>query len=78
MLAHTDCLKSRRIYVFSNFGLPFLKMDFSVQKRKRKSLTIAQKVEICTLVEKKTDYSEISAKVGIAKSTISGTIGSET
>ena len=49
-----------------------------VQKRKRKSLTIAQKVEICTLVEKKTDYSEISAKYGIAKTTISGIIASET
>ena len=83
MLAHTDWLKSRRIYVFEIFGLPFLsslqnKMDSSVQKRKRKSLTIAKNVDICTLVEKKTDCSEISAKYGIAKSTISGIIASET
>ena len=78
----TDWLKSRRnmflVTLGSLFSVRCRTKGSCVQKRKRKSLTIAQKVEICTLVEKKTDYSEISAKYGIAKTTISGIIASET
>ena len=47
------------------------------QIRKRKRLTISEKLQICELVHEKTPYAEISAKYGIGRSTITGIVSKE-
>ena len=47
------------------------------QMRKRKRLTVSEKLQICVLVHKKTSYAEISAKYGIGRSTITGIVPKE-
>ena len=41
------------------------------ENRKRKVLTIEEKLEICELIKKGTSYDEIKKRYGIGKSTIS-------